>query len=91
MALDKPSRLALQRTMSTEQHPIMKHLQKKGESLSSFAKKANTSRMQLYRIMAGEGTTTSRLKMISDASGGALSVADLLPKQTKARKRENVA
>jgi hypothetical protein len=56
----------------------MKYLQKKGESLSTFAKAARTSRMQLYRIMAGEGTTTSRLKQISEATGGELSVADLV-------------
>ena len=64
--------------MSTDQHPLMKYLQKEGESLSAFAVKAKTSRMQLYRIMAGEGTTTSRLKQISEATGGKLSVADLV-------------
>ncbi|MGR9384886.1 hypothetical protein [Rhizobium leguminosarum] len=64
--------------MNTDQHPLMKYLQKKGESLSTFAKTAKTSRMQLYRIMAGEGTTTSRLKQISEATGGELSVADLV-------------
>ena len=64
--------------MQTDQHPLMKYLQKKGESLSTFAKAAKTSRMQLYRIMAGEGTTTSRLKQISEATGGQISVADLV-------------
>jgi hypothetical protein len=56
----------------------MKYLQKEGESLSAFAIKAKTSRMQLYRIMAGEGTTTSRLKQISEATGGEISLADLV-------------
>jgi hypothetical protein len=59
-------------------HPLSLYLQDKGESLSAFAKTAKTSRMQLYRIMAGEGTTTSRLKQISAATGGELSVADLV-------------
>lgn len=61
----------------------MTHLQKTGVSLSAFAKKAETSRMQLYRIMAGAATTTSRLEKISAATGGRLSVADLLPKKKK--------
>jgi lambda repressor-like predicted transcriptional regulator len=70
--------------MSTNQHPLMTHLQKTGTSLSAFAKEAKTSRMQLYRIMAGAATTTSRLEMISAATGGKLSVADLLPKKKRA-------
>ncbi|ANL02663.1 hypothetical protein AMJ99_CH01076 [Rhizobium esperanzae] len=71
----------------------MKYLQKKGESLSTFAKAARTSRMQLYRIMAGEGTTTSRLKQISEATGGELSVADLVSHEppSGADERESAA
>lgn len=64
--------------MNTDQHPLMKYLQKEGESLTAFAIKAKTSRMQLYRIMAGEGTTTSRLKQISEATGGKISLSDLV-------------
>lgn len=64
--------------MNIDQHPLMIHLKAKGESLAAFARKSETSRMQLYRIMDGEGTTTSRLKKISEATGGALSVSDLV-------------
>lgn len=68
----------LQVSMIREQHPLWIFLQKRGTSLASFAREAKTSRMQLYRIMDGEGTTTSRLKQISDATKGELSVKDLV-------------
>jgi len=74
----------LQRGMDTEQHPLISHLKSKGESLSGFAKRVKMSRMQLYRIMAGEGTTTSTIKQISEATGGAVSMSELLPKQVEA-------
>ena len=70
--------------MSTQPHPLIAHLKAKGESLTGFAKRTNMSRMQLYRIMAGENTTTSRLRLISDATEGKVSVSDFLPKQTEA-------
>lgn len=68
----------LQRAMVREQHPLWIFLQKRGTSLASFAREAKTSRMQLYRIMDGESTTTTRLKLISEATKGELSVKDLI-------------
>jgi len=73
----------LQDIMQTDQHPLITHLQTTGESLSAFARRAKTSRMQLYRIMAGAATTTSRLEKISAATAGELSVADLLPRKQR--------
>lgn len=58
----------LQEVMKNEKHPLMAHLKSTGESLASFARRTEMSRMQLYRIMAGENTTVDRLKKISAAT-----------------------
>jgi transcriptional regulator with XRE-family HTH domain len=77
--------------MSNEQHPLITHLQKKHETLTAFAKRIGMSRMQLYRIMNGESTTTDRIRMISAATGGAVSVSDFFGKRptTKAKVRQS--
>jgi predicted transcriptional regulator len=72
--------------MVKEQHPLSIFLQERGISLAKFARDAKTSRMQLYRIMAGEGTTTTRLKLISEATQGELSVKDLVEGSREATK-----
>jgi len=64
--------------MSTEQHPLIAHLQAKGETLTGFAKGIEMSRMQLYRIMDGESTTLTTLRKISAATGGAVPVSAFL-------------
>lgn len=64
--------------MSNEQHPLITHLKSQGESLTDFAKRLNMSRMQLYRIMNGESTTTGRLRLISEATGGAVPMSAFL-------------
>lgn len=64
--------------MSNEAHPLTEHLKAKGESLTAFAAKIEMSRMQLYRIMSGQSTTTDTLRKISAATDGAVSVSDLL-------------
>jgi transcriptional regulator with XRE-family HTH domain len=56
--------------MTKETHPLTRHLKERGESLTDFARRLNMSRMQLYRIMNGESTTTDTLKKISEATGG---------------------
>jgi len=61
--------------MSTQTHPLVSHLQATGETLTSFAKRAEMSRMQLYRIINGESTTTDRLKKISAATGNVVPVS----------------
>jgi len=67
----------LQGVMKSEKHPLMKHLKSTGESLASFARRTEMSRMQLYRIMAGENTTVDRLKKISAATEGVVPVSAL--------------
>lgn len=64
--------------MTKETHPLLIHLKGTGESLTAFASRIEMSRMQLYRIMAGESTTTDTLKKISSATDGAVSFADLI-------------
>lgn len=70
--------------MSTEQHPLIAHLQANGETLTAFAKELEMSRMQLYRIMAGESTTLTTLRKISAATGGAVPVSAFLSSEDTA-------
>lgn len=65
----------LQGVMKNEKHPLMAHLKATGESLASFARRTEMSRMQLYRIMAGENTTVDRLKKISAATAWVVPVS----------------
>jgi hypothetical protein len=66
----------LQGVMNTEKHPLMAHLKSTGESLAAFARRTEMSRMQLYRIMAGENTTLDRLMRISNATEGKVTLND---------------
>jgi predicted transcriptional regulator len=56
----------------------MQHLDKTGETLTSFALRCNISRQHLYRIMRGENTSIGRLRALSDATGGAVKFDDFL-------------
>jgi len=64
----------LQNDMTPEQHPLMAHLKETGESLTGFAKRAGLSRMQLYRIMNGEPTTTASFDKINAATNGKITM-----------------
>lgn len=68
--------------MNTEQHPLITHLRSQPETLTSFARRVGMSRMQLYRIMNGEGTTTDSLKRICAATNGAVPIAAFFSEQT---------
>lgn len=65
--------------MST-QHPLVEYAKKNGESMKAIAERAGCSRMQLYRVMNGENTTTNLLERISAATGGKVKVVHLLAK-----------
>ena len=80
-----PSRLALQAGMDTPEHPLVAYAKGKSISLASIAEKASCSRMTLYRVMRGENSTTDLLQRISEATGGAVSAAQLLPKREVAQ------
>lgn len=71
-------------SMSTEQHPLIAHLQAEKETLTAFAERIEMSRMQLYRIMNGESTTLSTLRKISAATGGAVPVSAFLGSEESA-------
>lgn len=60
--------------MDTHQHPLMAHLKNTGESLTGFAKRAGLSRMQLYRIMNNEPTTTSSIDKIIAATNSKITL-----------------
>lgn len=64
--------------MSYEHHPLMRHLDASGETLTSFAKRCEISRQHLYRIMRGDNTSIERLKRLSEATGGKVSFNDFL-------------
>lgn len=59
-------------------HPLKTYAKRSRKSLEAIAESAGTSRMTLYRIMAGENTTLDVLKRISAATDGEVSVADLI-------------
>ena len=64
--------------MSYDNHPLMKHLDKSNETLTSFARRCKISRQHLYRIMRGENTTVQCLMALSDATGGKVKLTDFL-------------
>lgn len=70
--------------MSTEQHPLIAHLQATEETLTAFAKRVEMSRMQLYRIINGDSTTLASLRKISAATGGAVPVSAFLTSEESA-------
>lgn len=72
------SRETLQDGMARETHPLSEHLKATGESLTDFATRVEMSRMQLYRIMNGDSTTTDTLRKISAATDGKVPVSALL-------------
>lgn len=76
-------RPVLQRVMKRKKHPLISHLKSTGESLASFAKRTEMSRMQLYRIMDGENTTLDRIKKISAATKGAVPISVLTGEVTR--------
>ncbi len=61
-----------------KKHPLVEYAARKGLSLEAVAEKAGGSRMTLYRIMAGENTTTDMLQKISDATEGEVPVTAFL-------------
>ncbi|MEZ2132720.1 MULTISPECIES: hypothetical protein [unclassified Sinorhizobium] len=73
--------------MSKTTHPLMDHLRQKGETLSGFSRRVELSRMQLYRIMAGEGTTRSTIEKIIAATDGGVPASAFI----KEHARENAA
>lgn len=59
-------------------HPLAAFLNKTGQTITNFAERIGMSRMQLYRIMAGESTRTNTLRKISEATGGAVPMSAFL-------------
>lgn len=60
-------------------HPILVYSDFSGIKIAAIAAKAGCSRMTLYRLMAGkQNATIDLLRRISAATGGAVSVSDLL-------------
>jgi len=58
----------------TINHPLASFISRSGTTITEFARRAGTSRNQLYRIMQGQNTTTDRLRAICAATGGAVSM-----------------
>jgi predicted XRE-type DNA-binding protein len=63
------------------QHPLQIWLDAQNLSQSAFAARGNFSRQTVWRVMNGECSSFSveMLQRISRATGGAVSVAELLP------------
>lgn len=62
-------------------HPLIRYSRDAGKSVMEIAKDAGCSRMTLYRLVRGEqNATIDLLKRVSDATGGAVTAADFLPR-----------
>ena len=60
-------------------HPIAAYLKASGLSREELSERAGISRMTLWRIMSGKGEhSTATLKAVSDATGNAVSLAQLV-------------
>ena len=64
--------------MSKIEHPLKRHLAETGETLTSFADRNGISRMHIYRVMKGVNTSVDRLRRLSEATGGAVTISDFI-------------
>lgn len=64
--------------MRYDKHPLHSYLSEKGESLTAYARRAGVSRTHLYRILSGENTTMTRIRQLSEATGGAVQVSEFV-------------
>lgn len=61
-----------------QSHPLKIYAQAHRVTFDQIAVAANTSRMTLSRVMRGENTTLDLLSRISDATGGEVTMRDLV-------------
>lgn len=62
----------------SKKHPLIKYLKAERVTLGDFAKNAGVSRMAIYRAIKGENTTIDLLRKISEATGGKVSVVEIV-------------
>jgi predicted transcriptional regulator len=63
-----------------ETHPLTQYLAKSSRSVADLASAAGVSRMTIYRLIRGDqNATVGVMSRVSAATGGAVTVADLLP------------
>lgn len=62
----------------SEKHPLSQYARDAGISMEALAKRAETSRATLYRVMEGENATIDVVKRISAATGGKVSVGEII-------------
>ena len=63
---------------NSNKHPLQIFSKDANVSIGAIAEKADISRNQLYRIMNGENTTTDTLSRISEATGGGVTIKQLV-------------
>ena len=68
----------LQEGMNEIAHPLTRYLAETNQTVTAFAERVGVSRMQVYRIIKGGNTSVERLRKISAATDGRVSVGDLI-------------
>ena len=68
----------LQGGMNEATHPLTKYLTETNQTVTAFAERVGVSRMLVYRIIKGSNTSVERLRQISAATNGAVSIGDLI-------------
>lgn len=63
-----------------DKHPLTKYLDSTQRTVADLAASAGVSRMTIYRLIKGDqNATIGVMSRVSNATGGAVTVADLLP------------
>lgn len=68
----------LQELMVETKHPLTKYLSDTNQTVTAFAERVGVSRMLVYRVIKGGNTSVERLRQISAATNGAVSIGDLI-------------
>ena len=65
-------------------HPLTDYLTAAGESVTDFANRVGVSRMQVYRLINGEGVSLDMIDRVSAATDGAVSAAAIVAARSAA-------
>jgi len=65
-------------------HPLTDYLNAAGESVTDFAQRVGVSRMQVYRLINGEGVSLDMIDRVSAATNGAVSAAAIVAARSTA-------
>lgn len=64
--------------MAETTHPLTKYLAETNQTVTAFAERVGVSRMLVYRVINGGNTSVERIRQISAATNGAVSIGELI-------------